>query len=68
LKIQVSLKYNQELSIKEAIKILKSNLKSDERYGLYNKHLGFWLDDNKLLSSYDLTEDVNIFYIRKKNR
>jgi hypothetical protein len=58
LKIQVSLKYNQELSIKEAIKILKSNLKSDERYGLYNKHLGFWLDDNKLLSSYDLTEDT----------
>ncbi|OUM64719.1 hypothetical protein PIROE2DRAFT_8403 [Piromyces sp. E2] len=59
LKIQVSLKYNQELSIKDAIKTLQSNLKSEERYGLYNKNLGFWLDDNKLLSSYDLTEDVN---------
>ncbi|ORX56089.1 hypothetical protein BCR36DRAFT_367921 [Piromyces finnis] len=58
LKIQVSLKFNQELSIKEAIKTLQSNLKSEERYGLYNKNLGFWLDDNKLLSSYDLTEDT----------
>jgi len=58
LKIQVSLKYNQELSIKDAIKTLQSNLKSDERYGLYNKNLGFWLDDNKVLSSYDLTDDT----------
>lgn len=58
LKIQVSLKYNQELSIKDAIKTLQSNLKSEDRYGLYNKNLGFWLDDNKLLSSYDLTEDT----------
>jgi hypothetical protein len=58
LKIQVSLKYNQELSIKDAIKTLQSNLKSEERYGLYNKNLGFWLDDNKLLSSYDLTDDT----------
>jgi len=50
------------LSIKDAIKTLQSNLKSEDRYGLYNKNLGFWLDDNKLLSSYDLTEDVNSFY------
>jgi len=60
LKIQISFKYKESTTIKEAIKSLQSNLnlKSEERYGLYNKNLGCWLDDNKLLSSYDLPEDT----------
>lgn len=70
LKLQISFKYKESTTIKEAIKSLQNNLnlEADGRCGLYNKNLGCWLDDNKLLSSYDLTDDVNNFKKEKKKK